>query len=193
MKIFYKHSVVIVFLFVIFIFKWVYATPNANIEEVYSNEELPSIVIAYSLLCSRYETFRPLEANPQNVLIKLGGNIDKLKGGVSTGLGFVHRVFTVQNNIKDHVSGYIRIKNKTLKESGVPDESLLFVTTPIESFGNKILVIMGSVSPERTTIFSVDNKLNVELLYDTFDKNNIKNKAGPNQSPPGPRPHILPD
>lgn len=63
-----------------------------------------------------------------------------------------------------------------MEETKVPLESLLFVTTPIDSFANRCLVVVGSVSPDRTTIFSVDKKLEVELLYDSVLKNDLKNK-----------------
>ncbi len=142
--------------------------------EEYSIEELPIIVIAYSLFCARYDEFKSLESNSQNPLVKLKKNIDALPGGISTGLCFTHRAFIVQNR-EDHLSGFVRIKNKTLEESKVPFENILFVTTPIESLGNRVLLILSSVSPERTTIAAIDNKLNVELLYDSFEKNVIKN------------------
>lgn len=147
-----------------------------SIDEWSSIDELPSIIISYYLYIKRYPEFKSLESTPQNILIKLRKNLDALSLGITHDISFVHMAFIVQNNIQGHVSGYFRIKNKTLKESGVPYESMLFVTTPIESFGNRVLVIISSVSPERTTIFSVGNNLSTELLYDTFDKNDIKNK-----------------
>lgn len=145
-------------------------------KEEYLSEELPSIVIAYSLFCARYDAFKSLESNPTNVLIKLGRNIDALPGGISTGLGFTRRAFIVHNNIVGHLSGFARGKNKTLEESNVPFESILFVTTPIKSFGDRALLILSSVSPEKTTIMAVDNKLNTELLYDSFNKNYFDSK-----------------
>jgi hypothetical protein len=145
------------------------------LKEEYLSEELPSVVISYGLFCARYDSFKSLGSNPQNVLIKLGKNIDALPGGISTTLAFAHRSFIVQNNLKDQFSGFVRVDKKTLEASNVPFESLLFVTTPLESFGNRVLVILSSVSPEQTTIFSVDKNLNVELLYDSINKNKISN------------------
>ncbi len=145
------------------------------LKEEYSSEELPSIVVSYGLFCARYDSFKLLESNPHNVLIKLGKNIDTLPGGISTGLAFAHRAFIVQNNINNQISGFVRDDKKSLEASNVPFESLLFITTPIESFGNRVLVILSSVSPEQTTIFAVDKKINVELLYDSINKNKITN------------------
>lgn len=145
------------------------------LKEEYLSEELPSVVISYSLFCARYDSFKSLESNPQNVLMKLRKNIDTLPGGISTALAFTHRAFIVQSDLKDQVSGFVRVDKKTLEESKVPFESILFVTTPIDSFDNRVLVILSSVSPEQTAIFSVDKKANVELLYDSINKNKISN------------------
>jgi hypothetical protein len=144
-------------------------------DEEYLNEELPMIVIACDLLCSRHESFKCLEGSPKNPVIKLITNIDALGIGISTVMGFTHLAFTTENNIEGHMSGFIRVNNKTLEESSVPFTNILFVTTPIKSYNNHILVILSSVSPNRTTVFSVDNKLDVNLLYDSFEKNEIKN------------------
>jgi len=145
------------------------------LKEEYLSEELPIIVISYGLFCTRYDSFKSLESNPQNVLCKFGKNIDTLPGEVSTNLGFTHRAFIVQNNIEGQSSGFVRIDKKSLEASNVPFESFLFVTTPIESFGNRVLVILSSVSPEKTAIFAVDKKLYIELLYDSINKNKISN------------------
>lgn len=139
-----------------------------------SNEELPSVVIAYSLFCARYDEFKSLESNTQNALIKLRKNIDALPGGISTGLVFAHRAFILQN-LEGRSEGFVRMKNKTLEESNIPFESILFVTTPIESFGNRVLLILSAVSPETTEIIAIDSKLRSELLYSSFNKNDIKN------------------
>lgn len=41
---------------------------------------------------------------------------------------------------------------------------------------DRTLVILSMVRPDRTTIFSIDNKLNAELLYDSFNKNILISK-----------------
>lgn len=142
----------------------------------WSESSLPGLIVAYGLYCARYDEFKLLGSNPQNVLIMLGKNINALPGGISTGLAFAHRAFVVQNEIEGHLSGFLRVRDKTLEGSKVPFESILFVTTPIASYENRILVILSSVSPERTTIFSVDKNLKVELLYDSIHKNYFDDK-----------------
>lgn len=137
--------------------------------------DLPSIVITYNIFCSRYDEFQLLESKPESILIKLANNIDKLTLDIPTRMAFTHMAFIVQNNIEGQIAGFTRVKKKTLEESKIPFKSIVFVSTPIESFGNRTIVILSSISPERTTIFTIDNKLNVELLYDSFKKNEIKN------------------
>ncbi|MBI4650811.1 hypothetical protein HY745_05900 [Candidatus Desantisbacteria bacterium] len=162
----------VLFISVLFLnLKISYATNAVSIEL----SDLPAIGIAYNIFCSRYNEFQPLESKLDNVLIKLSNNIDKLTLDIPTRMAFTHLAFIVQNNITDHYSGFARVKDKTLEESKVPFESILFVTTPFESIGNRILLILSSVSPERTSIVAVDNKLNIELIYDSFSKNEIKN------------------
>ena len=178
----FRLSLPLILSMILFLSNVLYASESSSkpatgeaLKEEYLSEELPSVVISYALFCARYDSFKSLGSNPHNVLIKLGKNIDALSSGISTALAFAHRAFIVQNNLKDQVSGFVLVDKKTLEESNVPFESLLFVTMPIESFGNRILVILSSVSPEQTTIFAVDRNLNVELLYDSIHKNKITN------------------
>jgi hypothetical protein len=83
-------------------------------------------------------------------------------------LSFGHRSFIVQTNIPGHLSGLVREKNKTSQQLEIPPDGMLFVTTPIQSFGNRSLVFLSSGGPERTTIVGLDNSLRTELLYDSF-------------------------
>jgi hypothetical protein len=140
----------------------------------YSSTKITDIVIAYSLYCAMYNSFKPLESNLDNPIVKLVNNIDKLPGGISTGIAFPHWTFILQNNIKGNVYGFEQMEGKSLEDSKVPYENILFVTTPIESYGMRILVILSMVRPDRTTIFSVDNNLKPVLLYDSFQKNILK-------------------
>lgn len=135
----------------------------------YGIEDLPSIVIAYRLSCGlsfNYPEFKKILENPDNCLGKLSKEFEEKSIFIPNSYIFgPSYVFIVQNNIKDHFSGFVRIKNKTLEESKVPFRHILFVTTPIESYGNRILVIDSIVGPEITGIFSVDKNLNVKWLY----------------------------
>lgn len=135
--------------------------------EQYMPEELPEIVVAYNLYCGNYFQFKPLESNPQNPLIRLDKNMDAFPGGTSNVLVDIDQAFIVQNNVKDQNYGLSTTEFQAMWNSRINFSSALFVTTPIPTFGKRVLVIVGSLGPDRTTIFSVDSDLNVRLLYDT--------------------------
>ena len=126
-------------------------------------DELPTLVIGAHLFTSRYPEFKALESNRNNSIIKLLKNMEK--AGVT--LAFAHLPFVVQNEIAGYFVGFSKTQTKTLKYTDIPSESILFVTTPIGSFGNRVLVLIGSVSPQQSTIFSVDGSLNVTPLYNS--------------------------
>jgi len=152
-------------------------TSPQEMEYLVTSQALPMILSAYVLYLTAYPDFRCIETDPKNVLVKLRNNIDAISKSISAGLSWVGEVFIVQTDIKDYVSGYFRANTKSLEESGAPDHSLLFVTTPIKSFKNRVIAIRSAVGPESTTIISIDKDLSIELLYDTLLKNNITNKA----------------
>jgi hypothetical protein len=142
--------------------------------------DLPEIVIAYALFCSRYAEFKQLQSNLENVLMKLHGSIEKMEKShelllinFSTRLAFGHRSFVVQTNIPGHISGLVRETKKTSQEIVIPADGMLYVTTPVEAFRNRSLVFLSSGGPERTTILAVDSLLGVELLYDSAERNKL--------------------
>ena len=147
-----------------------------SLDEEFSSQELPTLVISFNLFAERYQDFKSLESNPRNPLILLWKNLEALPGGIPTGLAFVHRAFIVQNEFAGSTSGLVRQPEERPEGSSIPYESLLFVTTPIASLENQVLAIVSEVSPERTLIFSIDRHLNTALHYDSFEKNEIKNK-----------------
>lgn len=152
-------------------------TSLQEMEYVVTSEALPTILDAYVLYLTAYPDFKCLETEPKNVLVRLRNNIDAISKSISARLSWVREVFIVQTDIRGYVSGYFRANTKSLEGSGVPDHSLLFVTTPIKSFKNRVIAICSGVAPESTTIISIDKDLNIELLYDTLLKNNITNKT----------------
>lgn len=137
----------------------------------YPSEILPSIVLSYSVFCSYNEEYDKLIQDSSNMLIKLNSNIDALGLGISTRLAFIETSFIVENT-KGHYSGFKVCDSNKLEAAKIPFEELLFVTTPLESFNDQILVIISSISPERTTIMSLDQKLDVDVIYDTFNSDN---------------------
>jgi hypothetical protein len=138
----------------------------------FSPEELPNIIISYNLSVSYYNDFSCLwQLNERSHFFsKLHSEFESLSCNIDTRMSFTHLAFISQNNIEGHFSGLIPKQANKIKEPKVPHENILFVTTPIESLGNSILVLLSSVSPERTTVMSIDNMLNVNLLYDSYEE-----------------------
>jgi hypothetical protein len=51
------------------------------------------------------------------------------------------------------------------------------------SFDNKVLVVFSSVAPQQTTIFSVDENLKVDLIYDSIKKHTFRDADSGEQEP----------
>lgn len=105
----------------------------------------------------------------------LNENLEQLSVGIPLEIAFVKHVFISQTNIPGHASGFPAQNEEASDKPSIPYESTLFVTTPIESLGDKILVILSSVSPERTRIFTIDAEYNAELVFDAVNKNHFEN------------------
>jgi hypothetical protein len=136
----------------------------------YSSSELPDIVIAYSHFCSHYiDEFKSITLDSDSSFSRLEHNLDQLECDIPTRLAFTHRSFIVQNE-KNYYAGYKKLGMKSIEVSKIPYEDILFVTTPIKDLGNRILMFLSSIRPERTTIVALDNELNTKLLYDTFNR-----------------------
>ncbi len=137
--------------------------------------QLPRLLVAFSYYISNYSDFeKQFELNNQEPLClkKLRAELEQFnKQQLGTRLAFIEHAFIVQNEIPDHVSGYVPcydIKNKTARD--VTYDHLLFITTPIASIENKALMIVSTSRPARTTIISVDSSLTMTLIYDSFDQ-----------------------
>ena len=131
---------------------------------------LPGLVITYAVTAAYYEDFKGAWERPDAscFLTKLYAEFEDLSCNISVRMVFTHTTFIVQNEIPGHFSGEIPASYEIAEQHPVPGESILFVSTPLESWANRVLVILSSVSPERTTIMTVDSALNVSLLYDSY-------------------------
>jgi len=140
-----------------------------------SPRELPSLIIAYNFCTAYYPYFKGLwESTDQQpfMIKKLSAEFTRFKTlGIERRLLFTHRAFIVQNDISNHISGFPSTEIPP-KDLIVPFESIIFVTTPIASINDKVLVILSSVSPERTTIMAIDSYLNIAVLYDSYAADN---------------------
>lgn len=47
---------------------------------------------------------------------------------------------------------------------------ILFVTTPIQTYSNQVLVFISHVSPNGLTILSIDNNCKINIIYDWLEK-----------------------
>jgi len=56
-------------------------------------------------------------------------------------------------------------------------EALLFVSSELNHDNKESLVFISSVSPARFTVFSIDKSYNIKILYDTFQKNILRNTS----------------
>jgi len=142
----------------------------------YSPGDLPSLLIAYNFAVAQYEDFKCLwdlkeKEEYSHPFPLLEAKFKKISPSINISFAFTHTAFVVQNYVKGQFMGFGSQKNKEGRGRTIPFENVLFVTTPIESFGNRCLVFLSSVSPEGTYVLAVDKELGVELLYSTFDDN----------------------
>lgn len=164
----FTHRVIVLSLFLFLSFMGNQSFASDETAKTYSPDELPSIIITYNLAFGYYHDLQCLRelGDPSHMIAKLYSEFEALSCSITHRMGFTYIAFIAQSNISGHFSGVLPGEDKTSGKIQVPYESILFVTTPIESLGNNVLVILSSVSPERTTIMKMDKRLNVTLLYD---------------------------
>ena len=130
-------------------------------------ECIPTCIVAYAY-CLHFETpfysgrYQEIhqDETPLSQLYKSCQKIDAIAD-----FGVVSDSFIVRNNPRNAIYGF----EKLASPKEVPLEKFLFVTEPISSFGNRVIVITSSVSPERTSFFAVGSDLSIERLFPTFD------------------------
>jgi hypothetical protein len=136
--------------------------------------KLPAFILAYTFIVSSQpqQFAAQVDAAAEGSLFaefkQFESQLAKINPDLPTGLSFVKSVFIVQSAPAGTVAGFVRKPGKTLEQSGVPFESMLFVSTPIPALGNRVIMILSSVSPERTVMVTVDAALQTDLVYDSF-------------------------
>jgi len=141
---------------------------------------LPAFIISYTFFVSGQpqQFAAQVDAATEGSLFagfkRFESQLTKIDPDLPTGLSFVKSVFIIQSAPDRNVAGFVRKPGKTLEQSGVPFESLLFASTPIPALGNKVIMILSLISPERTVLVTVDTALQIELVYDSFSKSTSK-------------------
>jgi hypothetical protein len=146
-----------------------------------SMHEIPDAIITYAFLSSTYyENFsgflKSIEGqDPTNRIERLHQSLKGFSADIPTRIRFPHRSFVVYSN-------------PAVQDIGFPngndlDMNSLFITTPLMSFDNKVLVVFSSVAPQQTTIFSVDENLKVDLIYDSIKKHTFRDADSGEQEP----------
>lgn len=142
-----------------------------------SPSELPAAVVSCSFVLSNF--LQPgciLGADAANPIKKLIDGFERIPCDINNRLAFTHYDFIVQGDVVGNYSGFLPTGADGSKQGIVPIEDILFVTTSLDSFSKKNIVIISSLGPGRITIISIDRQLRMELLYDSFKKrppNNI--------------------
>ena len=111
------------------------STPSMN------PSALPMLIITYAYDLA-YDPTATLKT--ASTLNSLDTALVALNADVPRGLGFVKNVFVIQPGISGN------------RYASEPDVSTLYVTPPLPRLGNRSLALVSSVSPESTTIFTLN-------------------------------------
>ena len=137
--------------------------PVLSVSGQIDNDSLPSLLVSYSLYASYNKYFNDNfeKKNNQNWYSVLEKNFEKLSCDINTRLSFSHVSFVVQDVFGSKYGDETRNNFNNQK-------SVMFVSVPLNKIGNKVLVVLSSTAPNRSTVMTVDNNLDVNLLYDSF-------------------------
>ena len=117
---------------------------------------LPMLIVTYAYDLA-YDPTVTLRTG--STLSFLDAALVALNADVPRGLGFVRNVFVIQPAISGN------------RYASEPDVSTLYVTPPLPTLGNQSLALISSVSPEATTIFTLDAGMHAQLVYNSMTAN----------------------
>ena len=133
------------------------ATPSA--QRLVEPNFLPMLVASYAYALASGAENRTNAVNPESSLGRdyaaLEKGLENLHAEVPTKIAFVRE---------------LRLLDLTLAGSravGSREKGTLYIVGPIAKLGNVVLVIVSGVSPDSTTIFTIDERLNAKLVYDS--------------------------
>jgi hypothetical protein len=93
----------------------------------------------------------------------LESSLENLGVDLPRKLAFVRQAFVVQPR---------EVASKITGHKGI---SSLYITEAIPNLGGRIVAILSSSSPEDTSIFTIDDRLNANLVYDSINANRFAN------------------
>lgn len=130
---------------------------------------LPMLFMQYAFdLAHAGSTVKSPAVGETNVLVDIQKSfemsLEKLGVDIPVKLGFVRQAFIVQPDVTG---------NRYVGRRGV---STLYVTTPIHSFQDRVIVVISSTSPEATTVIAMDDQLRAKLIYDSVFENRFSGK-----------------
>lgn len=141
---------------------------------------LPQTVITYGFLRWDYVDLDKLFASDTRLpvirdLQALDAAVKSLDCDVPVRLAMPHKALILPSSPKDLWFGFKRLEGRSS-----PYRGWLFVTEPAQGGSQRVLVVLSSASPDRTTAFWLEHTeagYAVRLLYDSMKKGRITNAA----------------
>jgi len=143
-----------------------------------SGRSLSQAIITYGYLRWGYDDFdRMLASSPNLPLAKnlkaLDAALESLGCDVGTRMAEPHEALILPPLPFDQWIGFPRAGGRNSSEEG-----WLFVTQPIGTSPQRVLVVFSTASPEQTTVFWIEETNEgyaAKLLFDSFKKSKISN------------------
>ncbi len=146
------------------------------------SSEIPMLVNGFVYSIINYNKYKQIyQDNMAIEYITLLSNLHKYKIDrknnkldIVTELAFCKKIYQFHDNFTNIIFGRNKDEEKDWK-------CILFISLPLKELNESILLILSSVSSPRTTIFTINNNLDVRLIYHSYKKNTLN--LGPNSAP----------
>jgi len=135
----------------------------------------PEAIIAYAFFISNYpkEFSAAVRGNSPGLLFedlaRLDNSLASINPDIPTALAFNQYAFIVQSDRVGQVIGFGTVTNAN-HPLALPDDGILFVTSPIKALNYDVLMILSAVRPDRTWILEVSRTLDARLIFESFGK-----------------------
>jgi len=142
------------------------------------NNEAAQAIIVYGFLVEHYPNDFLVASHATAPLVKdmslLASALDSIHCDVPTRLAFPHRAIVVPSSAADRWLGFRRLDKNRVQDGS------LFVIEYSRSGSQRILVVLSSLGPARTTVFWVEKSEGGyvgKLVYDSFKKEELANET----------------